>query len=94
MLHFFSGDYLKSKEIHHTYVQDVLRLIRAQDVHRDLLAVAEADVQGDVLCGNLLRLLWEWTRRGCDRQTRRTLETVRNEAVAVRRARVDSNEVN
>lgn len=42
-----------------SYVKDVLRLIRSQDVDGDLLAVGEADVEGHFFCGNLLRLLWE-----------------------------------
>lgn len=46
-----------------THIEDVLRLIRAQNVHCDLLAVGQADVQSHFLCGNLLRLLWE--ERSC-----------------------------
>lgn len=42
-----------------THVEDVLRLIRAQNVDGDLLAVGEADVQSDFFRGNLLRLLRE-----------------------------------
>lgn len=41
------------------YVENVLRLIRGQDVDGDLLTVGEADVEGDFFYGNLLSLLWE-----------------------------------
>lgn len=47
-----------------THVEDVLRLIRAQNVDGDLLAVGEADVQSDFFRGNLLRLLREEERSG------------------------------
>lgn len=43
----------------YSYIEDVLRLIRGQNVDGDLLTVGEADVEGDFFCGNLLRLLWE-----------------------------------
>lgn len=42
-----------------SHIEDVLRLIRGQDVDGHLLTVGEADVEGDFFCGNLLRLLWE-----------------------------------
>lgn len=42
-----------------SHIEDVLRLIRSQDVDGDLLTVGEADVEGNFFCGNLLCLLWE-----------------------------------
>lgn len=42
-----------------SYVENVLRLVRGQDVGGDLLTVGEADVEGHFFCGNLLCLLWE-----------------------------------